>query len=96
MAMPYFAVFYEELVENYVERRKAFRDEHLRLARESHARGELLLGGALAEPTDGALLIFNAKDAEAVHEFVRRDPYVTNGLVKRWRVRPWSVVVGNS
>jgi uncharacterized protein len=95
MAMPYFAVFYEELVENYVERRKAFRDEHLRLARESHARGELLLGGALAEPVDGALLIFNAKDAEAVQEFIQRDPYVSHGMVKRWRIRRWTVVVGN-
>jgi uncharacterized protein YciI len=94
-AMAYFAVFYEELVENYVERRNAFREEHLRLAREWHARGELLLGGALAEPADGALLIFKAKDAETVLEFVRCDPYVLNGLVQRWRVRPWTVVVGN-
>jgi uncharacterized protein len=94
-AMAYFAVFYEELVENYVERRNAFREDHLRLARESHERGELLLGGALAEPADGALLVFNTKDAEAVLAFVRCDPYVVNGLVKRWRVRPWTVVVGN-
>jgi uncharacterized protein len=93
--MGYYAVFYDELVENFVERRMPFREEHLRPARKSHLRGELVLGGALAEPADGALLVFSAKDADSALEFVRRDPYVVNGLVKRWRVRPWSVVVGN-
>jgi hypothetical protein len=29
-----------------------------------------------------------------VEDFVRRDPYVTNGIVTRWRIRPWTVVIG--
>lgn len=93
--MAYYALFYTELVPDYVARRALYRDAHLGLAREAHARGELLLGGALADPVDGALLIFRAKDAQPVEEFVRKDPYVTNGLVKRWDIRPWNVVVGN-
>jgi len=94
--MPYYALFYEQLVPDFVERRAAFREEHLRLARESHARGELQLGGALADPADAALLVFRAEDPEVPSEFARRDPYVSNGLVGAWRVRPWTVVVGNT
>lgn len=93
--MGYYALFYRELVPDYVARRGMYRDAHLGLARESHARGELLLGGALAEPVDGALLIFHAADAKPVEEFVRKDPYVLNGLVTRWEIRAWNVVVGN-
>lgn len=93
--MAYYALFYRELVPDYVARRGLYRDAHLTLAKEAHARGELLLAGALADPVDGALLIFRANDRKPVEEFVRRDPYVFNGLVKYWEIRPWTVVVGN-
>jgi len=92
--MPYFALFYE-VVDDFVARRAPFRDEHLLLAREAHLRGDLVLGGALAEPADGALLIFRGPSPDAATAFAQRDPYVRHGLVKHWKVRPWSVVVGN-
>ncbi len=91
--MPYFALFYE-VVENFVYRRAPFRDEHLLLAREAHLRGELLLAGALAEPADGALIVFRSPSPDAANAFAERDPYVRHGLVKHWKVRPWTVVVG--
>jgi uncharacterized protein YciI len=91
--MQYYALFYH-VVDDYVSRRAPFREEHLRLAQEAHRRGELLYGGALTDPVDGALLIFRAADRGAVDEFVRNDPYVANGLVTRWEVRPWAVVIG--
>jgi hypothetical protein len=78
-----------------VNRRVPFRQQHLKLALESHGRGELQLAGALADPVDGALLIFLSPDSTTVETFVKRDPYVLNGLVKQWRIRPWTVVVGN-
>lgn len=89
----HYLLFYD-YVENAVERRSPFREEHLRLAREAVGRGELLMGGAFADPVDGAALVFRAEDASVVEAFVRRDPYVTNGVVTRWRLRPWTVVVG--
>jgi uncharacterized protein len=92
--MAYFVLFYE-FVEDMVNRRVPYREAHLGLAREAHARGELLLAGALADPPDRALLVFRAEAAIAAEEFVRKDPYVVNGLVKKWEIRPWSVVVGN-
>jgi len=79
--------------EDAVARRAPHREAHLALAREWLARG-LLMGGAFADPVDGAALLFRVADASAVEEFARQDPYVTSGLVTRWRVRPWTVVVG--
>ena len=83
-----------DYVENAVERRAPFREEHLRLAREARERGEMLMGGAFADPVDGAALLFQADDPSVVESFVRRDPYVANGVVTRWRIRPWTVVIG--
>jgi uncharacterized protein len=88
----HYLLFYD-YVESAVERRAPFREEHLRLAREAKARGELLMGGAFADPVDGAVLLFRVDDRSVVEAFVRRDPYVTNGVVTRWRIRPWTVVV---
>jgi len=92
--MSYYALFYD-VVNDFVARRSAYRDEHLRLAREAHARGELVLAGALADPADGALLIFQGDTPAAAEAFTRQDPYVKNGLITKWRVRNWTVVVGN-
>ena len=92
--MNYFALIYY-LVDDYLARRAAFRDEHLRLANKLRQREELILGGAFSDPADRALLIFKVSDKTIVEEFVRQDPYVINGLVKRWEIRPWSVVIGN-
>ena len=65
------------------------------MARESYARGELVLAGALTDSPAGALLVFNCADASIVEDFARKDPYVRNGVAKSWKVRPWTVVVGN-
>jgi uncharacterized protein YciI len=92
--MPYYALFYEA-VDDFIARRGAYRDEHLRLARAAHARGELVLAGALADPANGALLIFQGESPAVAEAFARHDPYVKNGLITGWKVRPWTVVVGN-
>ena len=91
--MNYYVLFYH-VVADYITRRAQFREEHLRLARAAHDRGEVILGGALANPADGALLVFRAADSSVVEDFVRADPYVSHGIVTRWEVRPWSVVIG--
>ena len=92
--MPNYYVLEYDVVDDYVNRRGAFRAEHLRILGESHRRGEILLAGALGDPPDGALLIFRASTSSVAEDFARRDPYVTNGLISRWRVRPWNVVIG--
>jgi uncharacterized protein YciI len=90
----YYLLIYE-LVDDYTERRPAFREEHLTLAREVNERGELLFAGAYADPPDGAALVFRADDDSVVRDFVAHDPYVREGLVKQWVIRQWSVVIGD-
>ena len=89
----HYLLFYD-VVPDYAQRRLPWRSEHLRLASEAHERGELLLGGALADPVDGAVLLFQGDSPGVVEQFVRADPYVRNGLVRAWRIRQWTVVVG--
>lgn len=89
----HYLLFYE-VAADYLERRAMFRDEHLALAWAAHARGDLLLGGALADPVDGAVLLFQGASPAVVEQFVAADPYVRHGLVTGWRVRPWTTVVG--
>lgn len=90
----HYLLFYE-VVEDYVRRRAEFRAAHLAHARQAHAEGTLILGGALADPVDGAVLLFRAESPEVVAAFAQADPYVRNGLVTRWRVREWTTVVGD-
>jgi uncharacterized protein len=93
LAMGYYTLTYE-VVDDYVERRAQFRDEHLGIAREAHERGELVLAGAVGDPVDGALLVFHGDRPSVAEDFARNDPYVLNGLVTRWQVKPWNVVIG--
>jgi len=79
-----------------LERRPPLRAEHLALARAAVARGELVLGGALADPVDGAVLLFRGDSPAVAEAFAAADPYVRQGLVTRWRVREWTTVVGDA
>jgi len=86
-----------DVVPDYLERRVPLREAHLRLIREAHARGEIVLAGAYDDPTDGTfdggVLVFKTSDPAVVHRFADADPYVQHGLVTRRRVRHWNVVV---
>jgi uncharacterized protein len=90
----HYLLFYD-VVEDYVARRGAFRAAHLEHAWQAHARGELVLAGALANPLDGAVFLFRGSSPRDAEAFAKADPYVLNGLVTRWRVREWTTVVGD-
>ena len=85
-----------DVVEDYETKRLPFRAAHLEHARHAVARGDLILGGALARPVDGAVLLFNVASPAVVETFATEDPYVRHGLVTRWRVREWTTVVGET
>jgi hypothetical protein len=89
----HYLLFYET-ADDYLERRATYREEHLNKAWAASDSGELVLGGALADPTDGAVLLFQGDSPDAAERFARADPYVLNGLVKRWYVREWKTVAG--
>ena len=93
--MKYFALTYD-VVKDYMERRTPFRPQHLKLVQEAHDRGEIVMAGALGDPPDAALFVFRADDSNVAERFAKNDPYVINGLVPNWEVRPWHVVVGGA
>jgi uncharacterized protein len=89
----HYLLFYD-VESNYTQRREAHRSVHLAHARRAVARGELVLGGVLTNPLDGAVLLFRGSSPAVAEKFAEADPYVTQGLVKSWRVREWATVVG--
>ncbi len=89
----HYILFYD-VVPDYVERRAQFREVHLQHAQAAVDRGEMVLGGALSDPTDMAVIVFTSESA--AESFAKADPYVQNGLVKSWRVRKWNTVVGTA
>ena len=91
--MKHFLLFYE-VSSDYLQRRPQFRAEHLKLAWEAQRRGDIVVAGALADPPDGAVLMFQGEDKSIAERFAQADPYVANGLVTRWHVREWTTVVG--
>ncbi len=93
--MKHFVLIYD-VVDDYVERRVPFRAEHLALAQAAKRSGDLFLAGAFSNPVDGALLVFQGETSAAAEAFAQADPYVKNGLVKSWRIREWTTVVGDA
>lgn len=83
-----------DLAHDYLKRRGKFRDEHLKMAWASNEDRKLILGGALQDPADQAYLLFEDDSSESAEEFAKNDPYVKNGIVESWEVRPWMTVVG--
>ena len=91
----YYILFYKT-VPDYKEKRTSYRAEHLNLAKAAADRGELVLGGALDDPADSAVLVFKSDNPSVAEEFAKVDPYVLNGVVTEWEVRPWTVVIGTA
>jgi uncharacterized protein len=90
----HFLLFYE-VADDYISRRVQYRDAHLKLAWAASERGELVLGGAFANPPDAAVLLFSGDSMQVAEKFAEADPYVLNGVVKRWYVKEWTTVVGD-
>ena len=90
----YYILFYQT-VENYIEKRAPYREAHLALAQKAKTEGHLIMAGALADPADGAVLVFKADSSKVAEDFAKSDPYVKNGVISSWKVRPWTVVVGD-
>lgn len=89
----HYLLFYD-VVPDYATKRMPYRGSHLAYAQQAVDRGELILGGALANPVDASILLFRAASPDVVEKFARDDPYVRNGVVTKWRVREWTTVVG--
>src|SRR3989442_15892074 len=80
----HYLLFYD-VVPDYATKRMPYRGSHLAYAQQAVDRGELILGGALANPVDASILLFRASSPDIVEKFARDDPYVRNGIVTKWR-----------
>ena len=88
-----FSLLFYSYVPDILERRDPFRAAHIQGAKDAVASGEMRMAGALADPVDGAVFVFSPETpTEKIEAFAKSDPYVVNGLVTEWKVRPWMVV----
>ena len=68
----------------HVARWKTFQDQ-----------GTLLMIGTFGNPQDeGSMAIFTTR--EAAEAFARSDPFVLNGVVRRWFIREWNEAIAGS
>lgn len=88
----HYILFYKT-VDNYIEKRAPYREEHLKLAQRASESGSLVMAGAFADELGGAALVFTGESPEVAEKFAENDPYVKNGLISEWYVRAWTVVV---
>jgi uncharacterized protein len=91
----HYLLFYE-VTDDYLAKRAQLRSAHLEKAWAASERGELVLAGAFAHPVDGAVLLFTGDSPAVAENFAKADPYVTQGLVRKWRVREWTTVAGKA
>jgi uncharacterized protein len=80
-------------VPNMVELRQPHREAHLANLTTAHDHGFLLLAGAMVDPVDGAVLLFEAEDPGQVLSWAANDPYNRAGLIRGMTVRELSVAV---
>jgi uncharacterized protein len=81
-----------DYVEDILDRRGPYREQHLARIRAEKDAGNIVMAGALGDPPTGGALVFRGVEPEQVEAFVHADPYVEAGLVTSWRVQRWNVV----
>ncbi|MDQ3865602.1 MAG: YciI family protein [Actinomycetota bacterium] len=84
-------VFYES-ADNVLEKAPAHFPAHSERVDEFHARGTLLMVGTFGDPQEhGSMAVFTTR--EAAEEFIAGDPFVLNGVVRRFEIREWNEVL---
>jgi uncharacterized protein len=86
-------VLFYDYVEDVLERRGPYRDDHLALLKRWKDDGRLVAAGTLGKPPTGAMFVFLVEDPADIDAYVAADPYVAGGIVRGHRVVPWTVVV---
>ncbi|KAK9815872.1 hypothetical protein WJX72_011037 [[Myrmecia] bisecta] len=89
-----FHILHYEYVSDILEKRGPHREAHLAAARKQAESGKIFLAGAVADPVDSAIFVWKDATKDEIAAFVKDDPYVKAGLVPKWSIRPYMVVVG--
>ena len=86
--MPKFVVFYES-ADDVRSKAPVHFAAHRARWKEFADRGELLMIGTFANAQEqGSMGIFTTR--EAAEAFVKSDPFVLNGVVRRYEIREWN------
>ena len=80
-----YVLFYEAAAD--MNRARELFPAHRAKWQEFVARGQLLMIGPFTDPGQGAMGVFTTR--AAAEEFVRVDPFVLEGVVKKWELREW-------
>lgn len=93
-AKAYYAVFCITLFESFAEAGGKAPDliaAHIARSKQLHEAGTLLMAGAFLENPDEPLTTMGVLTTrEAAEDYMKGDPFVQNGLVKRWYIRKWA------
>lgn len=92
---PKLYVLQYDYVVDALEKRKPHREAHLAMIGKQQEKGNVVLAGAVDNPPTGGLLIFRNLSPTDIEQLAQQDPYVINGVVKKYTVKPYMAVVGD-
>ena len=84
-----------QYVDNMLEKRGPVRQKHFDHTKSYIENETLLCGGALVPAIDRGVIVFRTNDKCLVEDFAKNDPYVKAGLITKWTVTEWMLVVGH-
>lgn len=93
---PKLYVLQYEYAEDPLERRKPYRTSHLAHIGKQTEQGNVILAGTVGSPPTGGLMILRNLTPTEVEQLAQEDPYVINGVVKKFTVKPYLAVVGDA
>jgi len=82
-------------VPNAMERRKPYREAHLKHFNELRDAGKIIMAGPWADTYDGGLILFRAESQTEVEAIIQDDPYYQADLWPEIHIREWNVVLSS-
>jgi uncharacterized protein YciI len=93
---PKLYVLQYDYVADVFEKRKPYRQAHFAMVRKEIEKGNVILAGAVDNPPTGGLFIFRNLSPNDIENLAQRDPYVVNGVVKKYTIKPYMAVLGDN
>ena len=82
-------------VPNALERRKPYREAHLKHFCNLRDTGKIIMSGPWADAYDGGLILFRAESQLEVEKIIQEDPYYQANLWSEIHIREWNVVLSS-
>ena len=90
--MPLAVCKYETLGDGGMAHALEVYPRHIAHAKVFGSQGDLLMIGTFGDPVaDGSMGVFRSRDA--AERFVAADPFITEGVIARWRILDWNAEI---